>query len=293
MLVCSEGGGESNKAITVPFLLQRRNNSMPASHSSLYGMSMPSRGSATPHDFHSLVSSPISIHSPFGPKGAKKLPDIGEASLEAHSKLAPSQVSTHLDLHSKFPPNSQTTPTGSEKRPGARERRSSKREKRLQGSTPSGSQHGGHDSKLSRGTPRRMLSHDAAAAGSEEQQHSSMTSPHVARGSPQVLRRMLSRDEVLSSPNPDSREAVSVGERDTGGGSDVSTPSSTHTSGGEARGGAGKGSEGSIKHDKSPEIVMDDVSGSSLSTSSFDVSIQLLDATSPPQIILKAMENQE
>lgn len=200
-------------------------------------MSTPSRGTATPYDFHSLVSSPISILSPFGTKGAKKLPDIGETlAFESRSKLTPSgSVPGIADVHAKVLPESQTTPTGGEKRHSVREKRTGK----------------------------------------------------VSKGSPQLLRRRMSRDE-LTSPNPESREAFSVG-----GGSDVvSTPSSTHTGGGEARLGK-SGGEGTIKHEKSPEIVTEDVSGSSMSTSSFDVSIQLLDATSPPQIILKAMENLE
>lgn len=213
---------------------------MPASHSSLYGTSIPSRGSATPHDFHSLISSPISILSPFGPKGAKKLPDIGETMpFEPRSKLTPSgSIPCVADVHAMVLPESQTTPTGSEKRHSVRDRR---------GNQPS-------------------------------------------KGSPQLLRRRRSRDE-LSSPNPESRVLFSVG-GGTDVGSLVSTPSSTRTGGGElAR--HGKGNEGSIKHEKSPEIVVDDVSGSSMSTGSFDVSIQLLDVTSPPQIILKSMENQE
>ncbi len=44
---------------------------------------------------------------------------------------------------------------------------------------------------------------------------------------------------------------------------------------------------------RSPEIVPDNVSGSSFSVSSFDDSIQLLNATSPPQMILNKMEAPE
>ena len=60
-----------------------------------------------------------------------------------------------------------------------------------------------------------------------------------------------------------------------------------------ARGGRRKGKEGSGKTDQSPEIVVEDVSTSSMSTGSFDMSIQLLNTSSPPQIILKHMENPE
>jgi hypothetical protein len=95
-------------------------------------------------------------------------------------------------------------------------------------------------------------------------------------GSPQHLRQPVCREEEVASPNPDSREVLSVGRSDSGGSSHTSTTSS-------------KGQ----KDEKSPEIVVDEVSGSSMSTSSFDVSIQLLNETSPPQILLKAMESLE
>ena len=223
---------------------QRRNNSLPASHSSLYGIPTPSISrcnSITPNEIHSLISSPITIQSPYLPKGPKKLPDIGESLLEARSKLTPNEFAS--DAHDKALLESQlqATPLSGEKKHGMRDRRGAK----------------------------------------------------VIRGSPQHLKRRMSREELVS-PNPESRGDVLSFGRVGDIGSYMSTPTSSRTgsSGNESR--YGRGREGTPqKSDKSPEIVVDDVSGSSLSTSSFDVSIQLLNETSPPQIILKAMESQE
>ena len=209
------------------------------------------------------------------------------------SKLTPSQsVVGNLGRtlpDSQATPTPHATPTGHERK----ERRSSKRERRPKGGGGSSlTQQDGRDFKgvrrsshLEAGTPRRVASDDSMV----QEDPSVVSSPHVGtaapKGSPLLLRRRPSRDELLPiSPNPDSREVFSSpvggGGRKDGGsdtGSHLSTSSSVRTTGSSGAG-LGKGSEG----DKSLEIMVDDVSGSSLSTSSFDVSIQLLNATSPP-----------
>lgn len=105
--------------------------------------------------------------------------------------------------------------------------------------------------------------------------------PLQSKSSPQSLRKGRSSREGTATPTPgsDYREGgvAREGEKSARG-----------------NGGRGKGKgEGVSKHERSPEIVVEDVSGSSMSTSSFDLSIQLVNATSPPQIILKHMENSE
>ena len=249
-------------------------------------------------------TSPISIQSPFGgSRVLKKLPDIGEVSRSSgtsHPKATPTfNESSDLQL------DPQTMPiNGNEKWEGHRERHGNKERRlaktvgssRQEGRGSGGGKHGGGGSQQrSRsqddtlkldgrssegGTPRRGgMSKDERAHLTEQDERLFSAPRLVSKGSPQ-LRRRRSKEE-LSSPNPDSTHHH--GRR--GHLEDRSLQVSRS-------GGAGL-TRGNERSRKSPEIVIDDVSSSSLSTGSFDMSIQLLDISSPPQIILKAMENPE
>lgn len=218
------------------------------------------------------------------------------------------------DMHPKL--SSVGTPINNEKLlEGTREWWNGKREKKAKDSSvhsPSGD--GSHESKLGgrRSTQLESVTpiHGASSRddlpGYSEVDNPPLPvfSPHVGKGSPQLLRRRLSRDE-LASPIPESRElnfgTTPGGRRELvgGGGNQQHSGSNSIRKGGLGVGiskGGAKGSastEGVARADKSPEIMVDDVSGSSLSTSSFDISIQLMDATSPPHLILRVMENIE
>ena len=216
----------------------------------------------------------------------------------------------------RLTPTQQTTPSGSGQgggggRGGSRERTSTKRDKKSQNSSghahhhsPSHASQSGSDSRASsrrsgsgqsdQATPiRRTHSRDDLPNDTDEPAATSVHAPPTTttRGSPQLLRRHNSREEI-ASPNPETgelnfstpnqlgvrRESVEFSPRNNWGSTSVKGSVST---------------EGVVKAERSPEIVIqDDVSGSSMSTSSFD-SIQLLDVSSPPHLILKAMENPE
>ena len=258
-------------------------------------MLTPGRGSATPTEFTSLVTSPITIQSPYANNTSnrpqKRLTEIKEAT------PTPTRSGPASDLppapHDACPRDMQTAPPGGEKWEwhGNREK-GGRRERKTWtvAHSPSRTSHEG------RGTSRRSLQTDLRGGGgvsrddcSEPEDRflvSSPAPPISNRGSP-LLRRRLSRDELISPAPSDA----SIGGRR----SDVGGMGSPRHSAGTVSIRSSGSAEGVVKSEKSPvpEVVVDDASESSLSTSSFDVSIQLLDTTSPPHLILKAMESSE
>lgn len=264
----------------------------------------------TPHDMPPAITSPISIQSPFGGSRVSK-----SSGTESHPKATPTlNESSYLqsDPHT-MPVNSDEKWEGHRERRGNKERRvmktggssqqegrgssgrkhaeggggGSQRRTRSQDDTPSVSKLEGVGSEG--GVPLRGGMSRDESVHSAEQEDRLFSSPRlVSKGSPR-LRRRQSREE-LSGPNPDSTHHHHHHRRGRGQVEDRSLQVSRSSRVGGA--GLTRGSEGSRKANRSPEIV-DDVSSSSLSTGSFDMSIQLLDISSPPQIILKAMENPE
>ena len=122
-----------------------------------------------------------------------------------------------------------------------------------------------------------------------------------ATGSPQILRAKSNRDEIIvTSPAREVKDqSVSYGRRKettVGGSTQDSFPHISHAHQEiidrrvEMDSNLSKGSPASSKVEKSPDIVVDDAS---VSTSSFDTSIQLLTSSSPNQILLRVMESDE
>ena len=116
-------------------------------------------------------------------------------------------------------------------------------------------------------------------------------------GCPQLLRRKISWESMpVASPTHEVKDASRSGKREIVIGSS-GQDSSSHIKGSSYQGmevGFNKikigASPAPSKVDKSTEVVVDDAS---VSSGSFDMSIQLLTASSPIQIILRAMENIE
>ena len=247
-------------------------------------MVTPNRSSIPSHD---NISSPISILSSFLAKTPKKLPEI-EESLSPPNKNTP----THEPVSSR--PESRTrvmTPqaslAGYER--GEWQGKDRLRSRRGKGSKSSNQSSSSFqldddcDSKFSNQIDSYVTATLNPHIQSEYLVNELEVSPRVSKESPRILRRKLSRDDMVSPvPAHDCKDLsfASVKKETVRRDSTLSlNPRSTST----------WRSKNSARN-KSPEVVVED---SSCSSSSFDVSIQLLDASSPPQIVLKAMENLE
>lgn len=205
--------------------------------------------------------------------------------MNSHSQLglmSGEPVSSRLD---KTTPDHRTTPTSNETwgKQGNKERVSSKKDRKLKSSShthsPSHTPHDGSDSRRSAHLDSATPIHGAVSrddlpthSKSEDSPHVSSPAPPFDKGSPQLLRGRHSSD--MSSPT-----------HETG---DLNFAASPRPNWGVT----GALKEGNPKPDKSPEIMVDDVSGSSVSTLSFD-HLSMLDSTSPPHLVLQAMENPE
>ena len=255
---------------------------------SSHGSVTPSRGLATPYEFGSRITSPITIQSLVGTKMQEKMPEIEEDGSSPSGNLTKKSSVTRPESRNRLQ-TPQNTPGGMGKKEGLgrEERRSIRNEKRPKLSVPS---------SMYDGAPllRASSQEDLARINRQEDTPTPYSSLRIGKESPKLLRRQ-SRDNILSPTPHESTSKERGGKKDTSAlmYNSKSTSARNRAGSNKSNGPVEAGSSHRSRIEKSPEIAVDSVSEGSFSTSSFDVSIQLLDKTSPPVMILKAMENQE